>query len=354
MTDKAPALAYVSILLLGAAMGGVIYLGTREGPSTPPGTGPAGATGATAGTPGAPTGSPSSGAGASLTFVASADLTPHEQAILERVNEARANPAVLVPTWQKQLADERAAKRVPCDEPDSMLESLRAYKPMQPLAANQQLTDAARAHAKDEVARKFWGHVNPDGVGSNQRIVAAGYPLPIGKGIGGFTYSDKKDAVNTESIFMTQGRDEIPASAWPDAVDSLIIDACVPSRGHRDHVLGVSGTSPLEPEIGVGTASGPRQHHVVLETATRLDGNFYVLGVVYRDADKNGRYDAGEGVANVQIDARAAGVTTKSGPGGGFALPVKDGTTGELATGGGAVKPFAVKGANVKVDFVVP
>ena len=57
---------------------------------------------------------------------------------------------------------------------------------------------AARAHAKDEVARKFWGHVNPDGVGSNQRIVAAGYPLPIGKGIGGFTYSDAKDAVNTE------------------------------------------------------------------------------------------------------------------------------------------------------------
>jgi hypothetical protein len=35
-------------------------------------------------------------------------------------------------------------------------------------------------------------------------------------------------------------------------------------------------------------------------------------------------------------------------------LPVKDGTTGELATGGGAVKPFAIKGANTKVDFVVP
>jgi len=119
-------------------------------------------------------------------------------------------------------------------------------------------------------------------------------------------------------------------------------------------VLGVIGTSPLEPEIGVGVASGNKQHHVVIETATRLDGNFYVLGVVYRDSDKDGTYDAGEGVAGVQIDARAAGVTTKSAPGGGFALPVKDGTTGELATGGGAVQPFAVKGANVKVDFVVP
>lgn len=342
MTDKAPALAYTSILLLGAAMGGVIYLGTKEGPSTPPGT-TAGAQPST-----------STSTSTTLTFVPSADLTPSEQAILERVNEARANPPALIGDWQKDLADRRASKRLPCDEPDSMLDPIKSYKPMQPLAANQQLTDAARAHAKDEVARNFWAHVNPDGVGSNQRILAAGYPLPLNKGVNGFIYSDKKDAVNTESIYKLTGLEEAPASAWPGAVDALIIDACIPSRGHRDHVLGVGGTSPAEPEIGVGAASGNKQHHVVIETATRLDGNFYVLGVVYRDANKNSRYDAGEGVAGVQIDARAAGVSTKTGPGGGYALPVKDGTTGELATGGGAVKPFAVKGANVKVDFVVP
>jgi hypothetical protein len=351
MTDKAPALAYASILLLGAAMGGVIYLGTKDGPSTPPGTAPASGAppspdpvGGSAGT------TPPAG---QLTFVASADLTPEEQIVLERVNETRANPPKFIDEWKQVLADQRA-RRLPCDEPDSMLDPLKTYKSVQPLAPNQQLTDAARAHAKDQVARKFWGHVNPDGVGSNQRIIAAGYPLPVGKGINGYTYSDKKDAVNTESIYMTQGRDTLPASAWADAVDMLIVDACVPTRGHRDHVLGVIGTSPLEPEIGVGVAAGNKQHHVVIETATRLDGNFYVLGVVYRDSDKDGRYDAGEGIAGVQIDARAAGVTTKSGPGGGFALPVKDGTTGELATGGGAVQPFAVKGANVKVDFVVP
>lgn len=353
MTDKAPALAYTSILLLGAAMGGVIYLGTKEGPSTPPGTAPA-ASASSAGSAASTGTAASASPNAPLTFVASADLTPAEQAVLERVNEARANPPALVGEWQKQLVQRRADKMLTCDEPDAMLDPLKTYKPMQPLAANQQLTDAARAHAKDEVARKFWGHVNPDGVGSNQRIIAAGYPLPLNKGINGYVYSDKKDAVNTESIYMTSGRDEIPASAWPGAVDALVIDACIPSRGHRDHVLGTIGTSPAEPEIGVGTAGGNKQHHVVIETATRLDGNFYVLGVVYRDANKNNRYDAGEGVAGVQIDARAAGVTTKSGPAGGYALPVKDGVSGELATGGGAVKPFAIKGANVKVDFVVP
>lgn len=346
MTDKAPALAYVSILLLGAAMGGVIYLGTKEGPSTPPST-----TTMTTSTPAGSTGAPATTA--NLQFVASADLTVEEQVVLERVNAVRANPPAFLGDWTKTLADQRA-RRLPCDEPDAMLDPLKTYKPAQPLAANQQLTDAARAHAKDQVARNFWGHVNPDGIGSNQRIVAAGYPLPIGKGIGGFTYSDKTDAVNTESIYKTMGRDKLPPAAWADAVDMLVVDACVPSRGHRDHVLGVIGTSPFEPEIGVGVAAGDKQHHVVIETATKLDGLFYVLGVVYRDSDKDGRYDAGEGVAGVQIDAAAAGVTTKSGPGGGFALPVKDGTTGELATGGGAVKPFAIKGANTKVDFVVP
>ena len=36
------------------------------------------------------------------------------------------------------------------------------------------------------------------------------------------------------------------------------------------------GTSPLEPEAGVGVAVGTKQHNVVIETATRLDGTFSV------------------------------------------------------------------------------
>ena len=362
MRDSAPALAYISILLLGGALGGVIYLGTRAGPSTPPGS-PA-ATSSSTSTPDSPA-TPASGSAAAaaaptgeLTFVASADLTPEEQAVLERLNQVRANPPAFFEEWKAHLAKQRA-RRLSCEEPDSMLDPLKTYAPRMPLAANQQLTNAARTHAKDELKRGFTGHVNPDGVGSNQRVIAAGYPLPVGKRIGEYTYSGDKDAVNTEALYMAAGNITYGPSHWFEVIDALVVDACVPSRGHRDHVLGVGGTSPHEPEIGIGGVIGDspknkNEMQVVIETATKNDGKLYVLGVVYRDSNANNRYDIGEGVPSVQITIADAGVTTKSAPGGGYALPVDDGLSAELTTGGGAKLPFAIKGANVKLDIKIP
>ncbi|MBA3465130.1 MAG: CAP domain-containing protein [Deltaproteobacteria bacterium] len=360
MRDSAPALAYTSILLLGGALGGVIYLGTRAGPSTSSGSPAAAASSSATSAPEtAPTaGSVSTAAPGELTFIPSADLTAEEQAVLERLNQVRANPPAFFGEWKAFLAKERT-RGLSCEEPDSMLDPLKSYAPKMPLAANQQLTNAARTHAKDELKRGFTGHVNPDGIGSNQRVIAAGYPLPIGARVGGFTYSAEKNAVNTEALFVAAGNITYGPSHWLDVIDALVVDACVPSRGHRDHMLGVGGTSPLELEIGIGgvIGSSPRNKNemqVVIETATRNDGKFYVLGVVYRDSNANNRYDIGEGVPSVQITIADAGVTTKSAPGGGYALPVSDGLSAELTTGGGAKLPFAIKGANVKLDVKIP
>ncbi len=349
-------MAYTALLVLGGALGGVVYLGTHPGASTAPAPAAATSGSASAGGPPAPAAAPGS-----LTFVVSADLTADEQAVLERLNQVRANPPAFLADWN-QVLDKQLARTLPCTETAAMLDPLKAYVARPPLAANPQLTAAARAHARDELARGFIGHVNPDGIGSNQRVIAAGYPLPVGQTIAGFTYSDKRDAVNTESLFVSKasGETTFGAAAWPDAVDTLIVDACVPSRGHRDHILGVGGTSPAELEIGIGGISGASpttkhtEMHVVIETATKNDGLFFVLGVVYRDTDADGHYDVGEGVAGVQIDAVAAGVTTKTGPGGGYALPVHDGVAGELVTPAGASLPFAVKGANTKLDLKLP
>lgn len=357
MKDSAPALAYSALILLGGALGGVIYLGTRPGPSTP--GSPAGTSSTSSSTAAPEAGSATTSvAPGDLTFIPSADLTAEEQAVLERLNQVRANPPAFFEEWKADLAKQRA-RGLSCEEPDSMLDPLKAYAPKMPLAANQQLTTAARTHAKDELARGFTGHVNPDGIGSNQRLIAAGYPLPIGGQIGGFTYSAEKNAVNTEALYMAAGNVTFGPSHWYEVVDALIVDACVPSRGHRDHMLGVGGTSPLELEIGIGGVIGAspknkNEMQVVIETATRSDGKFYVLGVVYRDSNSNNRYDIGEGVPSVQINIADAGVTTKSAPGGGYALPVSDGLSAELTTGAGAKLPFAVKGANVKLDIKVP
>jgi uncharacterized protein YkwD len=348
--DSAPALAYTAIMILGGALGGVVYLGTRTGPATEPhGTVVAGSN--------APPAAPPTGA---MTFVASADLSAEEQVMLERLNQVRANPPAFVGEWTQMLAKMVGASR--CEEPLTMLDPIKGYQARQPLAANQQLTNAARAHGRDEIARGYFEHVNPDGIGSNQRLIAAGFPLPVGAPMNGFTYGGEQDAVNTESIHMSDavGAHAFGPNDWLESIDELIVDACVPSRGHRLHLLGVQGTSVIEPEIGIGGVTGisSKTKHselqVVIETATKNDGLYFVLGVVYRDANDNGRYDRGEGVPGVQIDLAAAGVTTKTAPGGGYALPVHDGVAGELTTPGGVKLPFAIKGANVKLDVKIP
>jgi hypothetical protein len=44
------------------------------------------------------------------------------------------------------------------------------------------LCSAARKHAADTQARRFFAHVNPDGVNSNRRVLNEGYPLPSSYG----------------------------------------------------------------------------------------------------------------------------------------------------------------------------
>ena len=350
--DAAPALAYTAIVILGGALGGVVYLGTRKGPAIEPHGTAGSASSATAGSSAPPPGG--------MTFVASADLSAEEQTMLERLNQVRVNPPAFLGEWTQMLT--KMVGRARCDEPLTMLDPIKGYQARQPLAANQQLTNAARTHARDMIQRGFFGHVTPDGIGSNQRLIAAGYPLPVGAHLSGFTYGGDRDSANTESIYMlgSSGPAPLTPSGWAEPVDELIIDTCVPARGHRTHLLGVEGTRVFEPEVGIGGVTGvsPKMKRseiqVVIETATKNDGLYFVLGAAYRDTNGNGRYDLGEGVPGVQIDLVAAGVTTKTAPGGGYALPVHDGVAGELTTPGGAKLPFAIKGANVKLDVKIP
>ncbi len=64
-------------------------------------------------------------------------------------------------------------------------------------------------------------------------------------------------------------------------------------------------------------------------------------------------YDLGEGRADVTVELAAAGVTTRTGPGGGYARPVADGLRGTITAAGASVA-VAIDGANVKVDFGLP
>ena len=122
---------------------------------------------------------------------------------------------------------------------------------------------------------------------------------------------------------------------------------------------GVRLTGAVELEIGLGVVTGGKpdpagtrtELQLVIETATRNDGGRFVLGVVYRDANGNHAYDVGEGQAGTPVAIPAAGVATRTGPGGGYALPVPAAFAGELVVANRHL-PVTVSGTNVKVDVV--
>src|SRR5262245_59692824 len=80
--------------------------------------------------------------------------TVTEQVFLERLNDARANPAAY-------------GQAIGLD--------LSTVAPSQPLAFNTLLIEAARNHSQDMNDRRFFAHVNPSGIDPGQRMQAAGF-----------------------------------------------------------------------------------------------------------------------------------------------------------------------------------
>src|SRR5207245_6722527 len=115
--------------------------------------------------------------------------TAVEQLFLEQLNDARANPA-------------QYGASIGLD--------LSAVPPAQPLAFDTRLIQAARLHSQDMNDRAYFAHVTPDGIDPGQRIANAG--------------------------FVTNNWGESIAGGYAgpsDALAGLIIDAGVPTLGHR-------------------------------------------------------------------------------------------------------------------------
>src|SRR5262249_39401096 len=239
--------------------------------------------------------------------------TVAEQVFLERLNDARANPAAYGATLGLDLS---------------------TATPAQPLAFSPLLIQAARQHAQDMNNRGFFSHTTPEGVGPAQRIA------------------------NTGLAVTSWGESLIVGPAYPapeDALRGLVIDAGVPDLGHRRHVLGLDGAFRKDNLIGVGVvqnAGGSQVNYYAADTGA--DGRAYVTGVVYRDLDGNGRYDAGEGLGGVTlaVNGITVGTTYQTG---GYSLPLSPGTYTVTASGGGLSAPVSqavtVGTTNVRVNF---
>jgi uncharacterized protein YkwD len=225
------------------------------------------------------------------------DPTAVEQQFLERLNDARANPAAYGASIGVDLS---------------------TVAPSEPLAFDTRLIQAARLHSQDMSANNYFDHTSPSGAGPDGRIAAAGFPA-FGWG---------------ESI----------AAGYPTpetALQGLITDAGVADLGHRRHLLAIDAAFRGLNLAGVGivqNGTGAYQDYDTIDTSATTDTRPYLTGVVYGDANHNGLYDAGEGLGGVTVAVQGAGSTTTFGSGG-YSLQLSPGTYTVTFSGGGLAAP---------------
>jgi hypothetical protein len=159
-------------------------------------------------------------------------------------------------------------------------------------------------------------------------------------------------------------------SAQPIGSDPASINATAERLVFYATIVPPSGPWPL---IGKPRNALYRQHRVtgisiatsggdvtLRDISVAYRGNKPLLtGVVYRDANGNGKYDAGEGLPGVSISAGTLGATTAWDTGG-YTLPVnvkRAATITVVASGGGLAAPISETvtvrpGANTRLNFV--
>jgi Ca2+-binding RTX toxin-like protein len=211
-----------------------------------------------------------------------------------------------------------------------------------PLAPNDALAASAGFSAADLAA--FGGavdpdypHVRSDGRWPNQVARDFGYPLPD-------WWIDPPGQPDSNNY--------IESYAGGNAVFPLV-DLVAGDPWHKDHLLGISDVFfSLHREIGIGQSNDT--YWWVVHTGYEENSDPFITGVAFSDANGNGVMDLGEGLPGVTV--AAAGRSTTTNAGGGWALQVPSGTyivtaSGSNFTGTSSAK-VAVGNYNVGVDFV--
>ena len=178
--------------------------------------------------------------------------------------------------------------------------SLAGVAAQPPLAVNNDLFASAAFHANEMATYNYFAHQSSvTGIWPNQMVRNQGYALPA---------SWVSNANYVESI----------AAAYPDAASALaalLVDYGVPSLGHRTQLLATDSFFAMDREIGVGfvsNASSTYGNYWAIHTAYVNTTNVFLTGVVYNDANSDGLYSLGEGLAGVSISIGSASTVTNA------------------------------------------
>jgi hypothetical protein len=248
--------------------------------------------------------------------------------MLELINRARADPA-------------GEAARFGIDLNADLPPGTISAEAKAPLVMNDLLIDAGRSHSTWMLETDTFSHVGWNGSSPTDRMAAAGYVF-----VTPWTASE-----NVSVKYTT--------ASLPSDLTSYILDqheGLFLSSGHRTNILGESFR-----EVGIGQSLGVFTTNGTDFNASMITQDFalstdtvFLGGVVYADADGDGFYSPGEGLAGVAVSA--GGQTTQTTGSGGYQMPMAPGAHTVTFSGGGLTAPVTravtIDADNVKVDVV--
>ncbi|TIM33721.1 MAG: hypothetical protein E5Y61_15440 [Mesorhizobium sp.] len=222
-----------------------------------------------------------------------------------------------------------------------LINAERAKAGVQPLAFDNDLSEAAEGHSRWMLATDTFSHTGSGGSSPTQRMKAAGYTLA-----GSWATGENIAWATTRS--PTGYNDEI----------LLLHNNLMNSPGHRANILNGNFR-----EVGLGFEVGDyrgRSSGFVAENFAKTGSDLFLTGVAIDDKDGDRFYDPGEGLSGLTITAKSstgATFTTKTMGAGGYDLALKPGTYTVTFSGAGieaSTRTVSVGSKNVKLDLVDP
>lgn len=259
------------------------------------------------------------------------DPSSLEQAHLEAINRARANPL-------------QEARRLNMNLFEGVPGGVLTDSAKQPLSFNAQLQITARNHSVEMLNGNYFAHTDLAKKSPFDRFINEHYDyLNASENI---AMSGLTSAINDLELARTLH-------------DELFLDHDYPKRGHRVTLL-----NPNYREVGIGLAFGNWQSDgnnfntgmLVTDFGTRMVNRPIILGVVYDDTNHNNIYDAGEGIPNIKV-AISQNRMTQTASAGGYGLEVDSNREYNLAfthpNFGSIAKTVQISDLNSKVDVLI-
>lgn len=272
----------------------------------------------------------------------STTFTARDQYFLELVNRARLDPLAEA---ARLLADPDVSQRAK-DTLDLGAAGLNrglaagtiSGLPLQVLAPNDDLRDAALGHSQWMLDADVFSHTGAGGSSAGDRIAAAGYAAP-----GTFGWGENLSWQGTTGVMN---------------MDAAVLNhhaGLFGSDGHRRNILTdwFSETGVAQ-ERGFFLSQGTNWDASMLtQKFGTVGSDHFLTGVAYADADGDGFYSMGEAQAGVTIAAGAGSTVTAAA--GGYALALAPSASVAVTLTWGAVNIGAIvdlSAGNVKLDLV--